>query len=46
MRPASVKSGSSTNSWEIANAGQSDSTASMAALTVPEYVTSSPRFVP
>ena len=45
-RPASVKSGCSKYSCEIANAGQLLMTASIAALTVPEYVMSSPRFAP
>src|SRR5664279_5073744 len=43
---ASVKSSGAKSSWLIANAGQPESTASIAALTVPEYVMSSPRFAP
>src|SRR5450756_1834305 len=43
---ASVKSSGAKSSWLIANAGQPERTASIAALTVPEYVMSSPRFAP
>ena len=43
---ASEKSSGAKSSWLIANAGHPERTASIAALTVPEYVMSSPRLAP